>query len=252
MKITNIEEYIGTTMTKEMLKKSMGDSPEFDIVYEALMKSAKSKELDGEIEDEEYNYTATGVGQKLDDIPMRFRTETVEGLSNNIGSKPEKLKWDFEGYKEASKVKDVDETIGTNELGNDETRINSAVDKYSKEYGVDKKLVLAIIKQESNFNSNAVSSAGAKGLMQLMDFNVSDYGITDPFDIEQNVEGGVKHIKGYLNMFNGDVEMALMAYNGGQGTMERRGVESSNDLYKMPEETRNYVPKVMNYYKNGV
>ena len=252
MKITNIEEYIGTAMTKDVLKKSMGDSPEFDIVYEALMKNAKSEELDVENKEKEYNYIGTGVGQKLDDIPMRFRTETSEGLSNNIGSKPEKLKWDFEDYKEVSKVKDVEETIDENELWNDGTRINSAVDKYSKEYGVDKKLVLAIIKQESNFNSNAVSSAGATGLMQLMDFNVLDYGITDPFDIEQNIEGGVRHIKGYLNMFNGDVEMALMAYNGGQGTMERRGVESSNDLYKMPKETQNYVPKVMNYYKNGI
>lgn len=246
MKITDIEEYMGTTMMKDILKKSMGDSPEFDIVYEALMESIKSKEVDGEIEDTEYNYVSTGVGQKLDDIPMRFRTETVEGLSNNLG-KAESLNWDFE----IDKMENVESDINLDSFESDEIRINSAVEKYSKEYGVDKELILAIIKQESNFNPNAVSSAGASGLMQLMDFNVSAYEITDPFNIEQNVEGGVKHIKGYLDMFNGDVEMALMAYNGGPGTMERRGVESSNDLYKMPEETQNYVPKVMNYYKNG-
>ncbi|MBS5950184.1 MAG: lytic transglycosylase domain-containing protein, partial [Clostridium sp.] len=112
-------------------------------------------------------------------------------------------------------------------------------------YGVDKNLVLAIIKHESNFDPNVVSSAGAKGLMQLMDFNSEAYGLTNPFDIDQNINAGVQHIKSYLDLYDGNVELALMAYNAGPGTVSRRGVNSIDDLYKMPQETQNYVTKIM-------
>lgn len=129
------------------------------------------------------------------------------------------------------------------------TRIDNAISISSKKYGVDENLIRAIIKVESNFNPNCVSSAGAKGLMQLMPENCRDLGVADPFDIEQNIDGGTRHIKEYLDKYNGDVEMALMAYNGGPTRMARRGVKSINDIYKMPKETQNYVPKVMKYYK---
>ena len=81
--------------------------------------------------------------------------------------------------------------------------------------------------------------------MQIMDFNLESYGVNNPFDIDENIEAGVKHIKSYLDMYDGNVEMALMAYNSGPGTVQRRGVTSLNDLYKMPEETQNYVTKIM-------
>ena len=128
-------------------------------------------------------------------------------------------------------------------------RIENAVQLYSNKYGVDSNLVKAIIKTESNFEPNVVSSAGAKGLMQLMPENCRDLGVEDPFNIEQNIEGGVKHIKEYIDRYNGDVEMALMAYNGGPTRMMNRGVKSMADIYKMPKETQNYVPKVMSYYR---
>lgn len=254
MNVTKVEEFIGSTIAKEVLKKTMGDSPEFDIVYEALMQQAKSKETTEEVkQEEEYAYTSTGAGQRLDNLPMRIRKESVEGLANSVAVKPKELKWDFEVYNESKNPKvDSVEKVNNTETGDDKSRIYSAVDKYCEKYGVDKDLVLGIIKQESNFDASVVSTSGAMGVMQLMDFNCETYGVTDPFNIEQNVEGGVRHIKEYLDMFGGDVEMALMAYNGGPGTMERRGVKSSKDLYKMPEETQNYVPKVMNYYKNGI
>lgn len=128
-------------------------------------------------------------------------------------------------------------------------RIENAVQLYSNKYGVDSNLVKAIIKTESNFDPNVVSSAGAKGLMQLMPENCRDLGVEDPFNIEQNIEGGVKHIKEYIDRYDGDIEMALMAYNGGPTRMMNRGVTSIDDIYKMPKETQNYVPKVMSYYR---
>ena len=117
-------------------------------------------------------------------------------------------------------------------------RIENAVELYSNQHGVD-----------SNLDPNVVSSAGAKGLMQLMPENCKALGVEDPFNIEQNIEGGVKHIKEYIDRYDGDIEMALMAYNGGPTRMMNRGVTSIDDIYKMPKETQNYVPKVMSYYR---
>ncbi|NMS89703.1 lytic transglycosylase domain-containing protein [Clostridioides difficile] len=129
------------------------------------------------------------------------------------------------------------------------SRIENAVEQASKRYNVDSNLIKAIIKVESDFNPNTVSSAGAKGLMQLMPENCRDLGVTDPFNIEQNIDAGTRHIKEYIDMFGGSIEMGLMAYNGGPGRMKSRGVESISDLYKMPKETQNYIPKVMKYYR---
>lgn len=146
-------------------------------------------------------------------------------------------------------------TINTNYLAADisdltvDERIENAVEVYSNQYGVDSNLVKAIIKVESDFDPNVVSSAGAKGIMQLMPENCEALGVEDPFNIEQNIEGGVKHIKEYIDRYDGDVEMALMAYNGGPTRMMNRGVTSVEDIYKMPKETQNYVPKVMSYYR---
>lgn len=139
--------------------------------------------------------------------------------------------------------------INTGSLNTDE-KIENAIEKYSKKYGVDSNLIKSIIKAESNFDPNAVSEAGAQGLMQLMPEISKSLGVKNPFDIEQNIEGGVKHIKSYIDMYDGDIEMALMAYNGGPTRMLNRGVNSIEDIYKMPKETQNYVTKVMSYYRS--
>lgn len=133
---------------------------------------------------------------------------------------------------------------------NSNEKIDYTIEKYSNKYGVDSKLIQSIIKVESNFDPNAISEAGAQGLMQLMPNVSQSLGITDPLDIEQNIEGGVRHIKSYIDRYNGDIQMALMAYNGGPTNMVNRGVVSIEDIYKMPKETQNYVPKVMNYYRS--
>lgn len=140
-------------------------------------------------------------------------------------------------------------TSVNNENLNKDERIAAAIDKSSKKYGVDPSLIRAIIKVESNFDPKVVSSAGAMGLMQLMPENCTALGIADPLNIEQNIDGGVRHIKEYIDRYNGDIEMALMAYNGGPTRMMNRGVTSINDIYKMPKETQKYVPKVMKYYR---
>jgi soluble lytic murein transglycosylase-like protein len=131
-------------------------------------------------------------------------------------------------------------------------RINNAVTAASQKYGINEGLIRAVIKQESGFNPYSVSGAGASGIMQIMPENFRNLGITDPFNIEQNIDGGTKLLKEYLDKYNGNTEMGLAAYNGGPGTMQRRGVSSPNQIYKMPSETVSYVNKVMNYFRNGV
>ncbi len=130
-------------------------------------------------------------------------------------------------------------------------KIYSSVDSAAKKYSLDSKLILAIIKAESDFNPNATSSSGATGLMQIMPGNYTYLGISNGYDIDQNINGGAKLLKEYLSRFDGDIEIALAAYNAGPKSVEDDGVSSDDDLYKMSQGVQDYVKEVMGYYKNG-
>ena len=119
--------------------------------------------------------------------------------------------------------------------------LDTIFQKAAKQYDVPVSLLKAIGKAESNFNPEAVSSAGAQGVMQLMPATAQSLGVTNPFDAEQTIMGGAKYINQMLDRYDGDVKLALAAYNAGSGNVAKYG--------GIPPfaETQNYVKKVMAY-----
>lgn len=127
-----------------------------------------------------------------------------------------------------------------------EADVEAAIDMAAARHNVDPNLVRAVIKVESNFNPNAVSRKGAMGLMQLMPSTARLLKVRNPFDPEQNVDAGVRHLKSLLESYNGDVNLTLAAYNAGEGAVAR-----SAGVPRIAE-TRDYVRRITNIYYGGL
>ncbi|MGD8521903.1 MAG: lytic transglycosylase domain-containing protein, partial [Desulfobacterales bacterium] len=120
-------------------------------------------------------------------------------------------------------------------------KIEISVNKAAAKYNLPSKLIKAVIRAESNFNSQAVSTAGAQGLMQLMPATAEELGVKNPFDIDQNVDGGTRYLRKMIDQFGGDIKLALAAYNAGPGTVQRY---QGNVPYR---ETQQYVNRVLRF-----
>ncbi len=120
--------------------------------------------------------------------------------------------------------------------------VDSAIEQAAARHNVDPNLVRAVVKVESNFNPNAVSRKGAMGLMQLMPSTARQLKVKNPFDPEQNVDAGVRHLKQLLESYDGDIKLTLAAYNAGAGAVAR---SSGVPHYA---ETQNYVRRITNLY----
>jgi hypothetical protein len=123
--------------------------------------------------------------------------------------------------------------------------IEAAIDEAAARHHVDPSLVRSVVKVESNFNPNALSRKGAMGLMQLMPSTARSLNVSNPFDPQQNVDAGVRHLRRLLDSYNGDVRLSLAAYNAGSGAVARSaGVPHFR-------ETQNYVRRITNMYGGG-
>lgn len=133
-------------------------------------------------------------------------------------------------------------THQTLNVGFTQTDIDAAIDEAAARHHVDPNLVRSVIKVESNFNPNAVSRKGAMGLMQLMPETARSLNVSNPFDPQQNVDAGVRHLKKLLDSYGGDVRLSLAAYNAGAGAVARSaGIPRFG-------ETRSYVRRITELY----
>ncbi len=123
--------------------------------------------------------------------------------------------------------------------------IDAAIEQAAARHNVDPSLVRSVVKVESNFNPNAVSRKGAMGLMQLMPSTARSLNVSNPFDPQQNVDAGVRHLRKLLDSYGGNVRLSLAAYNAGSGAVARSaGVPHFR-------ETQNYVRRITTLYNGG-
>lgn len=201
----------------EVLKSSMPKNVDFG----QLLLNPKTKSVQAKL----YNpQAASDIDKTFSQIEEIQRNQLAYNIQQVVNEKTH-----------ASQISQNTQTIGRSSLTN-------LISQVCENHGVDENLINAIIKQESNYNPKAKSQAGAVGLMQLMPATAKAMGVKDPYNTVQNLNGGVKYFKSMLNKYNGNIILALAAYNAGPAAVDKyQGVPP----YK---ETQDYVKKVLSNY----
>jgi len=149
----------------------------------------------------------------------------VEASLENAASKNRRVPPKSDGI---SKADEIDRIIG----------------QAAEAYGVDRELIRSVVRVESGFDVRSTSPRGAKGLMQLMPDTARELGVQNPYDPVENIMGGTRYLKGLLERYQGDMNLALAAYNWGMGNVER-------NPEKLPRETASYISRVLRHYNEA-
>lgn len=148
------------------------------------------------------------------------------------------------GTQKSKETSSVSKSSGTAAAG--KTALKNIFKRAAEKYDISYDFLTAVAKAESDFNTKCVSSAGAKGIMQLMPYECKEFGVTDPFNEEQNIMASAKLLAAHLKKFKGDYTLAAAAYNAGSGAVKKYG---GVPPYK---ETQNYVKKIKKFMSEGV
>lgn len=241
-----------TPKEKEKLAKA---SKEFESMLTSLMIKSMTKTTDGLFGKE--NYGGDVLDVLFESEISKFITEKQGmGIADKIyknltGDEINKLKklspeknliLDFNNANKLSVKPEKGNNIKINSKALDRVeKFNDLIDEAAEKYGVNKKLIKSVILTESAGNPNASSSSRAKGLMQLMDSTAADMGVNNVWNPKENIHGGTKYLSKLLGEFEGDLNLALAAYNAGPGNVKKyNGVPPFN-------ETKNYIKRVNNY-----
>lgn len=174
------------------------------------------------------------IDELVENSPINVQNAIQDDVQNSTS--------DEESISKIEKVKDALNLKSKIDIQAQTANVEELIEAFSNQYNVDSDFIKAIIKQESGFNSNATSKKGAMGLMQLMPSTAESMGVTNAYDPSQNIEGGVKYLRGLLDKFDNNKELALAAYNAGPTAVKKYG---GIPPYK---ETQNYVDAIMSAY----
>jgi soluble lytic murein transglycosylase len=125
----------------------------------------------------------------------------------------------------------------------DSNQFDPIIADASKKYGLEAPLIKAVIKAESDFDPNAISHKGARGLMQIMPMNFRLLNVENPFDPHQSIDAGARYLRDMMDRYNGKLNLSLAAYNAGPGAVDRHGGVPPY------QETEEYIERVMRYYQ---
>ncbi|MGE7615936.1 lytic transglycosylase domain-containing protein [Paenibacillus sp. FSL R5-0744] len=170
------------------------------------------------------------------------------GDTNYLTSLPDASSVSSLLWQQIGTAESIDSVISGEITDTKPTSYDDLIQTASAKYGVPVDLIKAVIDTESSFNPNVVSSAGAKGLMQLMDGTARGLGVSDSFNPAQNIDGGVRYLSYQLKRFDGQEKMALAAYNAGPARVINLGVSNDQELLEkltlLPKETQSYLTKI--------
>ena len=174
--------------------------------------------------------------QRINAIERQFASLTMQSSAQKV----EENKQTEAEFKEI-----LDKNVNHQKEGNvSRDKIESLIEEYANKNNLDKDFVKSVVRHESGFNVNATSKCGAMGLMQLMPSTAEGLGVKNAYDAEQNIAGGTKYLKGLMDRFDNNKELALAAYNAGPNAVKKYG---GIPPYK---ETQNYVKNIMKTYDN--
>jgi len=228
-KVANEFEALFSSMMLRAMRKTVGDNP---LIPTSMAEKVYTEMLDDEYANLLSNHSSLGLSDLIfkELMGKQSNYSSVSQLKN-LGSR------DFQ-LLDNSFVPSSDLLI--NESGFSRTKKwDFLVSDAAERYDVDKNLVFAIIARESAGNPYAISRAGAKGLMQLMDSTAKEMGVTHSFNPRENIDGGVKYFRKMLDQFDGDIKLALASYNAGPAAVKKyNGIPPYT-------ETQNYVDSVL-------